>query len=276
MFILLLVMMAAVSGCTDQYTVSQNEREPERRTESNSEPRVEVLLYHSLKPGGSYEWPVIDPDLFCMQLELLIAEGWEPLTLAEYKAWAKGEKELAGDSFLLTFDDGAQSIYKYAFPFLEEKGIPAAAFLISKHHDPHYKPSETIWVPKLTDEQILEIESSGLVTFQSHSYDLHRIIDDEPAALTAPADQIKNDFLKSADVIAELTGEDVYSIAYPYGAFDCEVLEAAKEAGFCLGFVLDETEGEGENEEMLQQPRISLDNYSLKEFMQFFDLAVSE
>ena len=260
--LVLLVLTAAVSGCEEELTISYNERD--------AEPRVEVLLYHSLQPGGSDEWPVIDPALFCRQIELLLADGWLPLTLAEYEAWAKGKTELTDDSFLLTFDDGARSIYEYAFPFLLDQEIPAAIFLIAKHHDPSYEPSETIWVPKLTNEQIMEMQRSSLVTFQSHSYDLHRIVDDAPAALTASADQIKSDFLKSAAVISELTGEDVYSIAYPYGAFNCAIVEAAQKAGFRLGFVLGE--GGEENEEILQQPRISLDNYSLDQFKQFFDL----
>ena len=263
--LLLVVLMAAVLGCEegDTYSFIQG---------GNSEPRVEVLLYHSLEPGGSDEWPVIDPALFYRQIELLLAEGWEPLTLTEYKAWAKGKTELACDSFLLTFDDGARSIYEYAFPFLLEKRIPAAVFLIAKHHDPHYEPTETIWVPKLTDEQIMEMQHSGLVTFQSHSYDLHRIVDDEPAALTASADQIIGDLLKSAEVISNLTGEDVYSIAYPYGAFNCTIVDAAQKAGFRLGFVLGE--GEEGDKELLQNPRISLDNYSLEEFKEFFNLTI--
>ncbi len=267
LLLLLLVMLAAASACEENNTFSL----AEENLANNTEPRVEVLLYHSLKPGGSGKWPVIEPALFYRQLEVLLTQGWEPLTLAEYKAWAKGKKALAGDSFLLTFDDGARSIYEYAFPFLQEKGIPAVAFLIAKHHDPHYEPSETIWVPKLTDEQILEMERSGLVTFQSHSYDLHRIIDDEPAALTASADQIRQDFIKSANVIAELTGEPVYSIAYPYGAINSEVVKVAQEAGFRLGFILDD-EGKGDKD-MLLQPRISLDNYSLVEFKKHFNLA---
>ncbi len=238
--------------------------------------RVAVPVEQEGVIGPSPDRPVIEPALFYRQLEVLLAQGWEPLTLAEYKAWSKGKKELVSDSFLLTFDDGARSIYEYAFPFLQEKGIPAVAFLIAKHHDPHYESSETIWVPKLTDEQVTEMQQSGLVTFQSHSYDLHRIIDGEPAALTASADQVRQDFLKSANVIAELTGETVYSIAYPYGAINCEVVEVAQEAGFRLGFVLDETEGGGGDEGMLQQPRISLDNHSLVEFKKHFNLAASD
>ena len=84
--------------------------------------RVEVLLYHDLAPGGCDQWPVICQEDFRHHLELLLDEGWQPLTLEDFALWQAGEKHLDSNSFLLTFDDGAESVYHYAYPFLKNIG----------------------------------------------------------------------------------------------------------------------------------------------------------
>ena len=197
--------------------------------------RIEVLLYHELAPGvrknGGYR-----STRFYTQINLLLDHGWQPLTLGEFAAWLQGEGKVEGKSFLLTFDDGGESIYHYAYPFLLEKGIPAAVFLIGKYHDPNCHVNEIIWVPKLTDKQIKEMGGSGLIQFQSHSYNLHREIEGKPAAIVLSPPDVLDDFRKSSKVIKELTGQQVFSVAYPSGAINEQVIEIAFEAGFKLGF----------------------------------------
>jgi len=263
LLVLLLTMLPFLSGCSKIMSVFGG----------SAGPRVEVLLYHSLEPGGSETWPVVDPNVFCSQIDLLLEKGWQPLTLHQFAAWAKGEKELEENAFLLTFDDGAESIYHYAFPYLLHNEIPAVVFLIGKHHDPCHELTEKVWVPKLNDSQIEEMFQSGLVAFQSHSYDLHREIGDKPAALAVSPSRVLDDFLQSREVIEDLTGKDVYCIAYPFGAANCDIVKAAEKAGFQIGFALNGQEESGQSaEELLLINRVPLDNYSLEQFRDYFDI----
>jgi len=57
---------------------------------NSKDARVEVLIYHEFKPGGSQEWPIIDPELFYKQINTLLQDGWQPLTMAEFYAWQQG------------------------------------------------------------------------------------------------------------------------------------------------------------------------------------------
>lgn len=233
--------------------------------------RIEVLLYHELAPGGSEEWPVIDPQDFYTQINLLLDHGWQPLTLGEFAAWLQGEGKVEGKSFLLTFDDGGESIYHYAYPFLLEKGIPAAVFLIGKYHDPNCHVNEIIWVPKLTDKQIKEMGGSGLIQFQSHSYNLHREIEGKPAAIVLSPPDVLDDFRKSSKVIKELTGQQVFSVAYPSGAINEQVIEIAFEAGFKLGFA-GNIQGPVDKTQPMSIKRYPLDNIPLNVFMDYYDI----
>ena len=233
-------------------------------------PRVEVLLYHELKPGGSQEWPVIDPENFYCQLNTLLEHGWEPITLKDFASWQQNRLKLPNKSFLLTFDDGGESIYHYAYPYLLEKQIPATIFLIAKYHDPDCVLTERIWTPKLTAEQIQEMSRSGLISFQSHSYDLHKEIDGEPAVLTLPPAEVLADFQKSRQVISRLTGEKVYSVAYPSGMVDREVIKLAGEAGFNVGFA-GNMQGAASKKETMSVKRFPLDNISLEVFNCYYE-----
>ncbi len=232
---------------------------------------VEVLLYHELAPGGSEEWPIIDPQDFYAQIDLLLEHGWQPLTLDRFADWLRGEEVLQGKAFLLTFDDGGESIYHYAYPFLLERKVPATIFLIAKYHDPSNAQDEVTWVPKLTAGQIKEMAVSGLIQFQSHSYDLHRTVGDKPAALALPPPEVLEDFKKSARIIETLTGRQVFSIAYPSGEIDGQVVELAAEAGFELGFV-GYSGGPIDKALPMAVKRHPLDNLPINTFMNYYGI----
>lgn len=238
-------------------------------TTSPAVPRVEVLLYHELQPGGSQEWPVIDPGIFYAQLNALLDHGWQPLTLEQFAAWQQGKLEVKQNSFLLTFDDGGESIYHHAYPFLLENEIPAVIFLIGKYHDPDYEVKEHIWIPKLNERQIGEMAASGIIQFQSHAYDLHHYIDGVPAALALTPAAVREDLKKSISLINALTGQRVFSIAYPAGAVNEEILEIAREAGFELGFS-GNIQGPACREEPMTIKRFPLDNISMRVFNRYY------
>ncbi|MGI5822450.1 MAG: polysaccharide deacetylase family protein [Dethiobacteria bacterium] len=235
-----------------------------------SGPRVEVLLYHELEPGGSQEWPIIDPENFYCQLEALLAHGWEPITLEDFASWQQNQLRLPNKSFLLTFDDGGESIYHYAYPYLLAKQIPATIFLIAKYHDPSHVLTEEVLPPKLTAAQIQEMSRAGIISFQSHAYDLHREIDGEPAILALPPAAVLADLQKSRQVISRLTGEEVHSVAYPSGTVDQKVIKMAWEAGFNTGFA-GNIQGAAHKKETMSVKRFPLDNISLDVFNNYYE-----
>ncbi|NLL20279.1 MAG: polysaccharide deacetylase family protein [Firmicutes bacterium] len=232
--------------------------------------RIEVLLYHELEPGGSQEWPIIDPEDFYSHINTLLEHGWEPITLGDFALWQQNKLKVTNKSFLLTFDDGGESIYKYAYPYLLEKQIPATIFLIAKYHDPDYVLTEEVIPPKLTVDQIQEMSQSGIISFQSHSYDLHREINGKPAILALPPERVLADFKRSRQVINRLTGEKVNSIAYPSGTVDQEIIKLAREAGFELGFA-GNIQGAASKKEAMSTKRFPLDNLSPDVFSYYYE-----
>ena len=76
---------------------------------------------------------------------------------------------------IVTFDDGYSSFYELAFPILKELSIQATVFPIgvSVGKDT-YKDTGISIIPHFNWQQAQEMASSGLVSIQSHSYDMHQ------------------------------------------------------------------------------------------------------
>jgi len=71
---------------------------------------------------------------FSEDLDFLLAH-YSPVELSDAIKWVRGDKVLAENSFLLTFDDGLSEVHDVIAPILLEKGIPATFFISSAFLD---------------------------------------------------------------------------------------------------------------------------------------------
>jgi peptidoglycan/xylan/chitin deacetylase (PgdA/CDA1 family) len=77
----------------------------------------------------------------------------------------------------------------------------------------------------MTEEQVKELSRSKWVTIGSHGYyhnDLAEI----------PGNSVRNEIAKSKEFLENITGKKIKALAFPYGSYTKEVIEAAKEIGF--------------------------------------------
>lgn len=79
-----------------------------------------VLAYHG----------VDDPDRFRGQLDYLVRTT-RPVSLDEVTTALAGARPLPKRAVLLTFDDGERSVLEAGLPLLQERGLPAVAFLLA-------------------------------------------------------------------------------------------------------------------------------------------------
>jgi len=86
------------------------------------------------------------------------------------------------------------------------------------------KANEDYWL-QMTEEQVKELSRSKWVTIGSHGYyhnDLAEI----------PGNSVRNEIAKSKEFLENITGKKIKALAFPYGSYTKEVIEAAKEIGF--------------------------------------------
>ena len=139
---------------------------------------VPILMYHHLveEPDD----PAIGQDTlwvgqFRRQLELLRKEGYHTVSIEQLIAFATRGEPLPDKPVCLTFDDGYSSTYELAFPLLKEFEMKATVFVIGVSVGKNtYKDTGLPMTPHFTWEQAREMADSGLVSLQSHTYDMHQ------------------------------------------------------------------------------------------------------
>lgn len=123
-----------------------------RRVEALGQ-QVPVFMFHSVQRAG-----------FQAQLRYLRENGYRTLDLETFLAFLQGKHRLTAPSVLLTFDDGHKSWYEVAYPLLKAHGFQAVGFVVPTYI--REQSSATHW---LSWPELLEMEDSGVMRFESHS-----------------------------------------------------------------------------------------------------------
>ncbi|HEV2622907.1 MAG TPA: polysaccharide deacetylase family protein [Frateuria sp.] len=102
---------------------------------------LRVLAYHRVLPMD-------DPDRFDFDLDLvsasaegfrgqmqLLRQRFRPMTLSQVLATLEAGERLPVDAVAVTFDDGYDDNFRFAFPILRELDIPATFFVSTGHID---------------------------------------------------------------------------------------------------------------------------------------------
>ena len=101
---------------------------PEPSRAARHAPRVLMYHYFGDAPGADPERLFVTRRMFVAQLDHLRRRGWRALTLDEYLAALDGAPT-PRRSYLLTIDDGHESVASIAAPMLAAAGIPSVLFV---------------------------------------------------------------------------------------------------------------------------------------------------
>ena len=172
-----------------------------------------ILAYHRIHPAPGHDTPTLSPEAFEQQMTLL-KKRWCPIPLGTLADWLEGKGTLPNRAVVVTFDDGTEDNFSYAYPILKQHGIPATVFVITNNVG---------MSGFLKTEQIRQMAQAG-VTFGSHTMG-HAYL----PSLTAP--QIKEELENSKKRLEDL-GLPIDFLSYPAGGFTPAIIQAAKEAGY--------------------------------------------
>ena len=197
--------------------------------------RVSIIGYHDLAENLPETAMRMHTSKFRKQMETIRQLGIKVITLDEFTAWKKGEKQLPERSILITFDDGWKSVYTDAFPILKEFGFPYTVFLYKNYVDGGGKA--------LTTAMIEEMRKAGGLSIGSHSVS-------HPYPLTVKNYRKKGPTVYDAYLRKEM-GESkrfleskfpstkINTYAYPGGFHTEEMFNLGKEFGYeCLFTVI--------------------------------------
>ena len=211
---------------------------------------VPVLMWHNLAEESSGDM-TISVDTFRAQIEALHEAGFKTVSLQQLYDYVHFGTELPEKPIVLTFDDGYFSNYEHAFPILQEYDMQATIFAIgvSVGKDT-YKDTDHAMTPHFGADEAREMVDSGLISVQSHTFDMHQWppFEDGNAQVRetllpfdgeADADYeaaVEADFAESRELLESITGQPVNALAFPEGAYVTLTQDALRSAGAELTF----------------------------------------
>ncbi|KPN96991.1 polysaccharide deacetylase family protein [Lysinibacillus sp. ZYM-1] len=217
------------------------------------EQKIPVLMYHHLADNINNN-TVISPNNFENQIRTLKAEGYHAISVQELHDYLNNQIKLPEKPVLVTFDDGYLSNYEKAYPILKKYDMHAEIFVIaSRIVDVSKKDAYPNEIAKMNWDQLKEMQD--YITIQSHTWDSHYKLPSKygklNGAIYGPSylngqlesqlqyeERVRNDFIRSRKIIKEKLGYEPIAISYPYGKKSVATIKIAQEAGFKMGFVI--------------------------------------
>lgn len=246
-----LLTIAAVLVLVLAFILLSGYGKPQESPREYYKDKVAVLMYHHIDQEES--GATITPGRFEEHLDTLLDKGYNVISLDHFRSFLKGEGEVPSNAVLITFDDGYESFYQYAYPLLKEREMSAAMFMIVKHIG-----AREGQVPKLDWPQMQEMIGNGMY-FHSHTYDSHfyHEVDEKgnkDAVLAArvylPEEKrneteeeykarIYEDLKKSKDLLEQGLGVHVDFFSAPYGKKNQKVDEISMDIGLEYIFTIE-------------------------------------
>ena len=208
--------------------------------------KVGILLYHRIaerRRGIPKPTWNVTPDRFHRQLAGLLARGFVAWPLRRALDHGARGLPVPPRTFVVTFDDGYENVYRHAWPVLRQLGVPATVFLATAFLDrgapfpfddwpaagSDQVPPDA-WRP-LTTAQCREMAAGGLVELGAHTH-THVDFRGRPEALA-------QDLVQCVEVIRERFRLSEVTFAYPFGFFDPRLAAVAREAGLRCGLTVE-------------------------------------
>lgn len=211
-------------------------------------PKIPILMYHRL--GEPADGLTVTPKDFALQMKFLADRGYRTITLGRFLEWQQAARQEGdpegkgkGDGttgspgqevarggagmpaekvVILTFDDGYDSVYRYAFPVLKEYHFTATVFPIVGMLG---RKGFLQW------NQMQEMAAYG-IEFGSHTW--HHL-----DLRTLQTKELEREVDQSRQFLERALGQPVRTFCYPSGKYNQEVLAEVRRAGY-LGAVTTE------------------------------------
>ncbi len=209
--------------------------------EHRSTSTVGILMYHRVaNPVPGIEKPTynVSPAAFRAQMEGLLSRGFTPIALRQLIS-GRCEMQPGSKYFVVTFDDGHESVHKYAWPVLKELRIPATIFLATAYLDSNQPMPFDDWsaagsklVPAeswraLTTNQCREMAADGLIELGAHTHTHQNFC--------GRLGEFTRDIAASAEVLRNRFDIHNATFAFPFGFCTNEMMDVIREEGLTCG-----------------------------------------
>jgi peptidoglycan/xylan/chitin deacetylase (PgdA/CDA1 family) len=191
---------------------------------------INILMYHQVgefPPMKAHRSTYCDHRRFASQMAFLARFGYRVLSMDQVLTCLRGELTIPPRAVALTFDDGYENFYEYAFPVLKQHGFPAMVYLISGmlgQPSSWFAQDGRATPPLMSAERVRQLRREG-IDFGSHSASHVKLAEQDTA-------RIREEVTRSKRELEDVLGEPINHFCYPYGSHDLRAVEAVAEAGY--------------------------------------------
>jgi len=188
--------------------------------------KLPILNYHKIEPQPDIGITARHPDDFIRDMQAIVKKGYKTITFRDITRGI----ELQPEHILITFDDGYDSVFRYALPVMRDLKMTGVVYIpfnfIGNLNDWDVQFFGRKY-RHLNIEQLLELEAEG---FEIGSHGIsHR-------AFTQFAKKELSEELRQSKLLLEdIVKKEVCSVCYPFGRFNRIVQETAQAAGYRFG-----------------------------------------
>lgn len=206
---------------------------------------VPIIMYHSiLKDNSASPKFIVTPSQLEEDLKYIKDMGYTAVTVDDLIGYVYDNKPLPSNPIMLTFDDGHYNNYYYAYPLMKKYGMKMVVSVVGRYTDMFTeKDDSNPNYSYLTWEQLDEMQKSGYVEVQNHTYDLHSITakrhgckKNKGEALEDYKKVLTDDLTKLQGKLYDATGVKPTAFTYPFGGVSNASYDIIKELGFKASF----------------------------------------
>jgi peptidoglycan/xylan/chitin deacetylase (PgdA/CDA1 family) len=194
--------------------------EPGPRGAPRAAADLPIVMYHHVgllppNPDIFRKDLTVSPEIFERTLAQLDERQVQTVTMADLMEHLAGGPALPKKSAILTFDDGYDDVYEYAFRALQKHGMVGTFFVTTDFVD---QPGYLSW------DQIKEMADAGM-EIAAHSSNHADFTQIRPA-------ELKRQLVEPKAILEEHLGQPVRFMAYPAGKYNAAVMVATRAAGY--------------------------------------------
>lgn len=211
--------------------------------------KLAVIMYHGLIDDTSKQNQYfIDTKYFEEDLKYITSKGYHTIFASDLTDYFEKGTPLPENPIMLTFDDGYYNNYAFAFPLLKKYNCKAVISPIGIAADQAENDTkQNTFYSQCKWSQLKEMQDSGLVEIQNHTYNLHHIDNGRSGAKNNP-DEDFNAYKAMLTADLEQFNTRMYdelgtypnSIVFPFGSFSSDTLTIVKEMNFKAAFDCEE------------------------------------
>lgn len=181
--------------------------------------KIPILAFHALEDASTpLSFP---PASFERALKHWQAAGWRTVSLYDAVCHLREGIPLSDKTFVITFDDGYASVYRIAFPLLQQYGMTATLFIAPGENASHaggMTPLSTLYEREMLRwSEIREMDAHG-IHFGAHSL-THRnltLLDES---------EREREISESGKILQDALGHAISFFCYPMGYLNPRVRE---------------------------------------------------